>query len=437
MGLISYFKTIGLATADAYTRAANPYDPFDRPALPKSLRTLRQREAECWSDFQRNFWFFDELIVSRIPLGVSPPRLDLGDQALWHGIYTAMLAMKYALSVDGEERIRLTSLIGKALAGMARHQDFHREGVPRLIRGYDRNSGRWEDDASNDTLTGHFAGLYFVHRYGPTVLKGDVEGLLSGIVQELVNHDLWLVNHDGSPTPYGKLIDGARTDPLRMTLALAIMTVGENLDLNAAARVLCHEIYTDYGRLIPYAKASMGALADNWNDDHRAALHLCILGIEDHSPRMREHLRRAVRRHWDLYGRRANPWVNALLCLCLDLDMPDDIRREMAQQNMTILSEFELNDAMFDRPVDARDATIRSIHSQVWKPEITMVDGHPRSTQPLPLWAMGAQDFPWQRHRYSVLDWTDSARPSQRFNGGAYLCAYWASRLTGLVPASA
>lgn len=436
MALSTYFKIAALQAADAAHLRLSPYEEFTRPALPKSLKTLKARETECFNDL-KNFWFFDELMVHRLPKNEGqPPPLDLGDQAIWHGMFTAMLAMKYAVIRDAQERVRVAEMLSKAINGLARHQDYHDEGRPRLIRGYDRNLHRMEDNPSNDSLTGHFAGLYFTRVYGPPDLRLRVDGLLAGIVQELVDNDLWLVNAHGEPTPFGRLIDGIKTDPLQMTLALAIMTVAEHSSLNMSAPRYRHEIYSDYGRMIPYPKVALGNL-DNWNDDHRAAMHLAILGLEDRSPAMRKLVRQGVERHWRLFGQRANPWVNALLALAVGDDLPAPIRYGMTLQNQIVLSEYELTDAAYDAPVDRTHDVIVSVTGDHWQPVIKMVKGVPRSTQPLPIWTMGAQDFPWQRHRYSVRDWTGNARPTQRFSGAAYLCAYWASRLCGLIGALA
>src|SRR3954462_6390290 len=125
MNPITSLKVGALKAADLFTAATSPYAEFTRPALIKSVKNLRNREADCFSDLKR-FWFFEELIVHRIPLQVpDPPPLDMGDQALWQGIYVAMLSMKYAcIADDPSMRTTVSAMIAKMLNGMAAHQHF-------------------------------------------------------------------------------------------------------------------------------------------------------------------------------------------------------------------------------------------------------------------------------------------------------------------------
>ncbi len=435
MGLLSALKVAVAKGADFYSRQACPWETLDRPYLPKTAASLKDREAECFSDLQ-DFWFFYEIIAHRIPQGRVPPDLDIGDQALWQGIYTAVLCFKYARAKSDS----LAELIARALNGMSQHQWFHGEESPRLIRGYDRGSKAWQDDASNDSLTGHFAGLYFVLKYGPLELRDRALVLLGGTASELIENNLCLVKADKTPTTYGRLINGAFTDPLSMTLCLGILAVASHYGLHKDAGRLWSEVYTKYEAMIPYPKMILGQW-ENWNDDHRAALHLVILAMEDKSPRLQELVRKGLLRLWFMLKERGNSWVNALILLGLGDGAPAGMASQMRRQARMILGEYELVDKRWDTEVDWRGIKVGNVWTGKilfginarWAPRVVSINGHDRSTQPLPAWSIGKQDFIWQRHRYSVSDWLGQSQPTQKFNAMDYLAAYHASRLAGIL----
>lgn len=438
MSWISSLKAVGAQMADLYSKQACPWDKFDRPFLPKTLRPLYTREAECWDDLQA-FWFYDELLVNRIPMDRVPPALDTGDQATWQGIYAAMVAYKYARAKSDVLQASITRL----LKGMVQHQTFHKEPAPRLIRGYDRTQKTrvWQDDASNDTLTGHFAGLYFILRFGPIEQRLLALELLANISRELIENKMCLIRADRTPTTYGKIINGVLTEPLQMTLALAILTVADHYGLHPQAARMRDEVYTKYAPMIPYPKTVLGTL-ENWNDDHRAALHLSILALEDKSPRMQELVQQGLLRLWGLLKNRGNVWVNGLLALGMGDTIQHDVATEMRRQALLVLGEYELEDKRFDLQTDWSGTfdghtypgqTVLSCEGVAWRPRIISINSNPRSTQPMPHWCCSSQDFIYQRHRYSCRDWLGNTRPSQRFNGGDFLAAYHVNVLAGIL----
>lgn len=428
MGFLTRLKCWGIQVADFYTDLKSPYDDFVRPFVPKSSRTLSDREAECWADLPLFFRNDNEVIVNHLRWP-EPQPLDTGDQAIWHGIYTAMLAMKYSV-IPTEQTGKL---IDGALRGLHNHQRFHGEGRPRLIRGYDRSdNNRWQDDASNDSLTGHLAGIYFAAKHGPPAFKDQYMELAAGMVEMLIDHDLQLVNADNSPTKHGKLINGVLTDPLQMSLVLAILTIGERWNLHPKAGQKRHEIWSKYGAMLPYGKVAFGP-KENWNDEHRAAIHLAILAREDDSEGMQDRVQYGLRRLWKICEPRANIWVNALISYGMDKKLIYDMKEEMRRQAVGVLGEFELTDQQYDTESINQNVEFIGYGGTSWKPRTFDVSGTLRANQPLPHYAAGRQDFVYQRHRYSVNDRIGQTTPSSRFNGGAFLCAYWLSRLTGIL----
>jgi len=419
MSLLSAIKARALDAADRYTWATEPWDNFTRPLIgtPNYLSsTFAFQENEYFQDlkdFRR-----EGLFLSRIPLPEGSP-LDLGDSALWHGIYTAMLAVRWHFVGDGTSEIMLKA----ALQALGKHQTWHGEAQPRLIRGYDPRYPGWADDASNDTLTGHFFGIWAVLKWGPVELRDEAEQYLKNICDELANYNFCLIDNNKKPTPHGKLINGVLTDPLQYTLVHAIFSALR--PYSSRYEFLRQILYKKYKELIPYGKAAFGNY-QNWNDDHRAAMHLLVISETD--PESKEYVRKGVRRMWRYAKKRANPWVNALLALTETVDR--DAFNEMRRQAWMVLGEYDLTARRNEVPVDWRE---KYKLSPLWNPTVVTVKGIPRSTQPLPLWARGAQDFFFQRCPFSVVDWQGVTEPMSAFNAGDWLCAFWFSRLAGLL----
>jgi hypothetical protein len=429
MKFLTLIKTWGIQAVDLVQKIISPYKPITRPFLPKTLRPLSTRAQECWDDLA-DFWRYDELMIHRIPLP-EPQALDTGDQAIWHGIYTAMLAFRYYLKPD----ILGEALLSRALVGLENHQTIHGESKPRLIRGYERNADgtiRWEDDASNDSLTGHLAGLYFTFRFGPAALREKCLTLIGNIASSLLDHDMNLVKADGTPTKHGKLINGVSTDPLQMSLALAVMVLAEKYNLDPRAGKARHDIWDKYGAMLAYGKVDFLSLG-NWNDQHRAALHLVILALEDKSKRMQGYAQDGFRRLWNLCLRQGNIWVNALIALGMNSNLPDGLRDLMRKQALMFLGEYELTEKRFDTEKLNAGKTLVGANGNSWLVETWDDKGKKRCFQPPPAWCMGGQDFIWQRHRYTADDRIGVHTPSSRHNGADFLAAYYLSRMEGIL----
>lgn len=420
MGLIETIKAAGIRTADALNTLNDPFPVFDRPALPKQPKKLWDLELEFYQDLVAHFWGCDgQVLLHRIPLPTGSP-LDMGDQAIWHGVYTAMLALRCHLQ-DAEAQRDTYGHLVNALKGLQLHQQAHGEQKPRLIRGVSDDLKTWQDDASNDSATGHLLGIYFAWKYGPETLQPVCVQLAAGLAVELLEHNHALVRADSTPTTYGALEQGWRTDPLRLTLALAIYAVGATICKTPALMKAYSDLYARYKSIVCYPKVKFWWV-DNQNDTHRAAIHLAILAdLTTGEPHLDYiwglgRLRRIV-------SKLGNVWVNALCAWGAGTTLSED-----RVQALKVLSEFTLRDKMFN---EGRD---NSNYSAPWFKRV-LWNGVYMANQPLPRWAVRAQDFFWQRNLRS-LDPGSAGQPADsRLNGGDFLAAYWLSRLTGILNA--
>lgn len=383
----------------------DPFEEFTRPAnfkdeVPPSLRSLA---AEFERDLVANFLIRRSTIVNyRIPLPVGSP-LDLGDQALWHGIATAMMAFKYSVTHSLEDGDRLTDWV----MGLNDHQP-----AGRLIRGLDESGNHTEENASNDQATGHLAGIYFAWRYGPPSAVTLARGLIYTWATDVLQHGFALVNPEGEPTTYGALIRGWLTDPLRLSLAIAMMSAAWRMTSDAQFADAYWKLRDQYGELLPYAKMRLGQF-DTTYDTHRAALHLAIIRDSYGGKEAFDGLSRL----WQMEHKTGNPWVGYLCHM-----QPGTMSRLSRDQCRKMLREFVPDDYLNMERINSTDETIPKIR---WKGEWC-------SLQPMPRWKVSRQDFFWQRSLYAM----DKYGPADsRYSGLDFLAAYWLGRSVGAIQA--
>src|SRR5580765_2778254 len=136
MSLIQSIKALAIRATDTLNKFNDPFDPFTRPAFPKENKPLHVFEQEFYRDLVTNFWGCDgRVLLHRIPLPQGSP-LDTGDQAIWHGIFTAMLALRYSKPSTGTPDLETYSHLIEAAKGLQLHQTVPGEVKPRLVRGY-------------------------------------------------------------------------------------------------------------------------------------------------------------------------------------------------------------------------------------------------------------------------------------------------------------
>jgi len=418
-------KAAAISAADLVNKVYDPFDDFTRPTPPKESKKLSALEHEFYVDLVGAFWGCGgRVVLHRIPLPVGT-QIDLGDQAIWHGVYTAMLALRYYVNGGGNE---LSDAVSNAVLGLKLHQTAHGEAKPRLIRGVSDDLKQWQDDASNDSATGHVLGIYFAWKFGPAGLRTMLAELATGLAREILTNRHALVRADGTPTTYGALEQGWKTDPLRITLALAIYGVasmlgrGDTHPFMQAYRVL----FARYKSILAYPKVKL-LWKENQNDTHRAAIHLAILADLTFGQLDREIYKNGLVRLRRMTAKQGNVWVNALCAFGRRLRYSED--RSVA---LKVLSEFTLTDKQFNNgrenyPIPMPYA-VMGVRAVKWGDKYM-------ASQPLPRYAVRPQDFFWQRNLYSLDLGSTGANADSRLNGGDYMAAYWLSRLTGILNA--
>lgn len=396
--MLSWLKAKAIQATDWINAHHDPFDDFTRPPQPKYLVPLHELAEVFENDLYENFLIEGGRIVNyRIPLPLGSP-LDLGDQSLWHGIASGTEAL------SGRERCEMV------LKGLKRQQpDGH------LIRGLDLN--RIQQDASNDQASGHLFGLYAMWKWGPRKLRDECSLILDQWADQILFHDHAMTNMDGDVTTYGQLVNGWKTDPLRLSLCLAIYSAAMVMTGANRYRLAYNELYSKYRALLPYPKVKLLWL-DTLYDTHRAAIHLAILS-DIHFGLRGEPYRDGLVRLRNMVRKQGNIWVNALCAWGLGIQHVDD--RPLA---LKVLSEFTLEDKQYNGGRANSDDPV--IKKTTWNGEWV-------SRQPLPRWKVSAQDFFWQRSLYAIDFRQASSPPDSRYNGLDFLAAYRLSLKTGIL----
>lgn len=425
--MIESLKAALIRATDFVNKVHDPFDDFTRPKITEGeSKYLHELEASFYDDLVGRFWGCDgQILLHRIPLPQGSP-IDTGDQAIWHGIYTGVLALRYHLAPNPGVANRVYADLVQCSKGLQLHQTFHGEQNPRLIRGVSDDLKTFEDEASNDSATGHLFGIYFGWKFGPKSLRPVFSQLALGLASEILAHDHAIVRQDGKPTRYGALIDGWKTDPLRLTLALAIYAVAATLTDQPAFMKAYSDLYVKYKPILAYPKVKF-LWMENYNDTHRAAIHLAILADLTQGPARQTYIY-GLERMRRMIDKEANIWINAI-CDWGGYGWAPDNRDDA----LRVLGEFSLERKSSN---EGRDAYARwfKVVNPPWKWFKPLVwNGKWMANQPIPRWAARSQDFFWQRNLRSLDVGTNGHGADSILNGGDFLAAYWMSRLAGIL----
>lgn len=405
------FKVSVFWSTDIINHVWSPFDSFTRPLVLKRTELLSDKANQFETALSK--CFHDDLVYdSTLTNGVLFD--DVGDEALWHGLAVAMWGIKYSVTKDSND----LEQIHKGMVGLDLHQTAHGEPVRRLIRGVQdplNPKTSFIDDVSNDGATGHILGIYYAWKYGDAAIKQQAVVLARGIADEILNNNYCLIGPTGVSTTYGKLISGLLTNPMALTLCLAILKVASVITTDPKYDVAYNDVLDTYGsaKLYNYPKVSFLSF-NNWNDDHRAAIHLSILADFD------DRFTAGLKRLWKLNKDSGNAWI-AYLC-----GMHFSIPTSDLTACMTRLNEFYVEDETNAQKINSTNPLVAGLGIKLKKyAPLWFMKGNTIASQPLPLWWTGSQDFRWQRCPYSVDDWIGNTTPNQMFFGVDFLIVYW------------
>lgn len=385
----------------------DPFDEFDRVQSPKYFEYLWEKAKKFNDDMGTFYWPEYNIYRYKLPT-------DSGDQCLWHGIATAMTAIKSSVTCGYASQLQV------CMEGLG---SFLLDGH-RLVRGW-REDRSYQDDVSNDQCGGFLAGVYFGWKYGDYYCKNLARKYISILAKELLNNNHALVNVNGQSTTYGALEQGWKTDPLRLTLLLAVYKVAYTITEEPVYADIYNELASKHLAILSYAKVRL-LWWDTDYDTHRAAIHYTILCDLETDKKLHRAYFRGLERVWRIARKSANPWVFYLA------RRHSPLPQQELDRVLKHLNEMTLEDKQWNvEKINSSDGK--------WQEEGVRFfnwGGRLRASQPLPRWKIGSQDFFWQRNLYSVDDWVGNKQADARYNGLDFLAAYWGLRSLNLINAN-
>lgn len=357
------------------------YDPFEKNTNLEPVDSIVNLDNLFAKELDEEF-----MMPSGEFLYQHPRPNDSGDTALWQGICTGMKILRRN-DVTQQMKFLKSLFINNA-----------------LIRGYHYGTNLPNDTTSNDSATGPLFAFYCALRFGDEATKEQAGALLLPWVKNLKEHDWTLVDQTGVPTPYGKLENGILTDPLRITLLLALLALAMAYD--PSYNVDYAKLYTKYKPILAYPKVKLLWL-DTSYDTHRAAIALHILYWMTRD----EVYRKGLKRLWRISEKSNNVWAGVLCAEALD--------ESIEEITDMVLSTFDYK----KRQLGNIESLNPDWPSVKWGSNV-------RAKKPLPLNKRGSQDFFWQRHPFSKDEWVGVTYPDVFHSGLDFLvCLHLARRL--------
>ena len=143
---------------------------------------------------------------------------DLGDAAIWQGVYTAMTVMRH-LAVPFRENQERKISAAKALARYINRGVLCRGAMPVALEGtlfhrdpsktyYDEDGFVFREDASLDSLVGVMFGAAIANRFGGPEVAAILAGPLKEFSARFTKDNFKLISRDGKPTTHGNCTPG-------------------------------------------------------------------------------------------------------------------------------------------------------------------------------------------------------------------------------------
>ncbi|MFA1549798.1 hypothetical protein [Actinomadura chokoriensis] len=180
----------------------------------------------------------------------------------------------------------------------------------------------WKSDTSSDELVGHyfFNALYYDLVAEDGAEKKEVASVITRITDHLLDHDLYLVDHDGKPTRWGFFnpseLNGnpwrREERGLNSQTILTFLTIADHVSDDgkyaAAKKKLISESGYEMNTLAP--KVTLGVGGGNQSDDEMAFMNYYHLLKYEDEPALKRSWSRSLYDYWQLEQYELNPLFN-------------------------------------------------------------------------------------------------------------------------------
>jgi hypothetical protein len=380
--IVNWLKVLLVWLADTINLC---YDPFEENVDLPQVSTLADLDAQFAAEIEQEF-----LLPTGEFLYQHPRPNDAGDTAIWQGIFVGMRILR------GDDVSVPLHFLKSLFVDNALVRGYYPDGTPN-------------DTTSNDSATGPLFAFYCALRFGDVYTKEQAGNILLPWAKNLKDHGWALVDQNGQPTKFGQLDNGVLTDPLRITLLLAILALASAYD--PAFHDDYAALYNKYKAILSYPKVKLLWL-DTSYDTHRAsiALHILYWLTRD------EVYKKGLARIWRITDKENNAWV---LTLCLEALDGASNYSTLTYRIARILGTFDYK----KRQLGNMESLNPDWPSVKWGDKV-------RAKNPLPLNRRGSQDFFWQRHPFSRDEWVGITHPDTFHSGLDFLvCYHLAKRL--------
>ena len=397
MNFLSLIKSVVLTGADSLNAAVGGPQKFTRAAVPDpsatspsdwtrrdAIAAAAEKELE---GFVRNGAFM-----------AQKPN-DLGDAAIWQGVYAAMTVLRWRTDRTSLNWSKML-LAADALSAYLHKGVLCRGAVPADLEGplfhrdptktyRDEGGYVYREDASLDSLLGVMFGAAIINRFSDDDVKAVIATPLVVFAKRFESDGFRLTNSDGSVTTYGDCRPGFAQAPVRvLAAALPSLVSGHGDAWRKIAAAHGPEFATTDTQVpgrISYVNAHLAMLA---NLTYVAAAPSGAPGLD----RARDGLRSLMAKYADA----GNAFViNA--CAFLSV-APNAVQREKAAR---VLIEFPLGP----------------------KPRAGLNSSEASSLQPVPVWQRPPSDYIFQRSPYPY-----SGSESHDYTRLDYLLAHYLDR---------
>lgn len=279
MNTFSLIKSRVLRSLDGLNDLVGGPQPFTRAAVPDPSAQfpsdLLRREAIAISA--------EKELSNFLRSGVFAADLpnDLGDCAIWQGVYAAMTAARWHVSPSPEAQTTMleaatalsryfypvapwNAALVRGAMPLALEHDLFSIDPANAVQYFSDGTYQYREDASLDSLLGAMFGAAMINRFGDAASRSVLIGRLQGFSRNFTAAGFTLVNRNGLPTTYGDCSPGLLQAPVRILAATLPSLVAGTDDWKAIAEAYGPEFSstdTQAPGEVAYVNAHLAVLA--------------------------------------------------------------------------------------------------------------------------------------------------------------------------------
>jgi len=384
---------------------------------------------------------FNSALVMSEPGDVSTGTLiDQDNDGLWTAMYLAGELFRYAVTKSDEvlrncyesfeamERLtEITPMAGFPARAIERAGYQVADKSRWQVAGDER--WMWKATTSSDEIVGHFfVYAVFAEIVPDSAWRQRAVDLIDAIMDHIVRHDGYLVDHDGKPTQWGRwhpeyvnrFPSAVGDRRLNSVEIIAFLQTAYHFTGKEIYKRKALELFEDHGYLdnimIPITEIGRVPgidLTTEWNhsDDELAFLSYWNLYRYAFSEPLRDQYRRTIAGHWDLERPERNPLWSFI---CAD----------------TGAEEFDLEEAIWTLkqfPLDAISWTVTNSHRR----DLDFLEPNFRGQTTDAV--LPPDERPMSKHNGNAFRLDGGNAGRREFSGDIYLLPYWMGRYLGII----